>query len=136
VKPLPFELRWARVAGRSLVPPGTLAGAVDAIDLPARLEREMMLSPWEVALAMRFSLWLLWLSPIFFLARPATFGGVDDETRVALFERLFKSRLYVIRMAAMLLKLTLCTLILGDERVLAELGAYDLQQPRRIGRAS
>lgn len=137
---LPFELDWVRVITRALLPSGALGGSMAGIDTGARFEEEMRRSPWYAALALRFSLWLTWLAPLWMFRRAHAFGGLDADEQVALLERLLKHRRYPVRMALTFLKLTLCTLALGDERVLLALGAYDLGDEahtlRRLGQRS
>jgi hypothetical protein len=132
VRLLPFELDWVRTITRALLPPGAIDGSLDGIDTGPRFDREMARSPWYAALAMRASLWLTWLAPVWFLGHAQTFGTVDDEMKIDLLEKLLKHPRYQLRLAALFLKLTLCTLALGDERVLRALGAYDL--PRAAAR--
>jgi hypothetical protein len=134
VKLLPFELDMVRVVTRALVPPNALDGTTVLHDAGVVYDRELESAPWHVALALRASLWLAWLSPAWMMARPRSFGGVDEATRVLLLERLLKHRFYVVRMATALLKLTLCMAALGDPAVLRALAAYDLgdTQARRV----
>ena len=131
---LPFERDWAQALGRALVPAGALDGATDGIDLGARFAEECAISPWYAALAFRASLWLAWLSPLWMTLRPHTFGGVDAATQVALLERLLKHRVYTVRMAVFMLKLSICTLAFGDEATLAGIGAYKLTAPGQLTR--
>jgi hypothetical protein len=126
VKLLPFELDMVRVVTRALVPADALDGTTVLHDAGERYDCELATSPWHVALALRASLWMAWLSPAWMLGRPRSFGGVDEATRVLLLERLLKHRFYVVRMATSLLKLTLCMAALGDPAVLRALAAYDL----------
>jgi hypothetical protein len=126
VRLLPFELDWVRTITRALLPPHVLGGALDGLDAAPAFDRDMARSPWFAALGLRLSLWLTWLAPVWLLGHAQTFGAVDAATQIEILERLFKHSSYVVRMAAMLLKLTLCTVALGDERVLRQLGAYDL----------
>ena len=127
----PFERRWAATIARALVPPGALAGAgidLGQIDVGARYAEECAVSPWYAALAFRASLWLTWLAPLWMLGRLRTFTGVDGETRVVILERLLKHKRYVLRMAALFLKLAICGMLLGDLPTLAQLGAYRLRK--------
>ena len=126
---LPFEIDWARAIGRALVPLGALDGATDGVDIGVRYAEEQAQAPWHVGLLLRASLWLVWLAPIWLMARPRTFGSLDDAGRVLVLERLFSHRVYLVRTSGMFLKLTLCQLLLSDEATLAQLGAYDLQEP-------
>jgi hypothetical protein len=124
-----FERRWVQTIARALVPPDALDGALDGIDVGARYDEELRSSPWTAALVLRLAVWATWLSPMWLRARPQTFGGLDEAARVALLERLLKHRVYPVRMMMMVLKLTLCQLLLGDTATLAQLGAYDLPRP-------
>ena len=124
----PFERRWAATIARALVPEGALSGALDQIDVGARYAEECAVSPWYAALAFRASLWLTWLAPLWMLGRLRTFTGVDGETRVVILERLLKHQRYVLRMAALFLKLAICGMLLGDVPTLAQLGAYRLRK--------
>jgi len=134
-----FERRWAATIGHALVPPDALAGAgidLGPIDLGARYAEECAISPWYAALAFRASLWLTWLAPVWLFGRPRTFGGVDDETRVAVLERILKHRRYVVRMSALFLKLAICGMLFGDAPTLAQFGAYRLPPPVPLGKRS
>ena len=126
-----FERRWASAIGGALVPPDALAWAgidLGAIDVGARYAEECAISPWHVALAFRASLWLTWLAPLWLFGRARSFGGVDADTRVVVLERLLKHRRYMVRMAALFLKLAILGMLLGDEPTLAQLGAYKLRK--------
>ncbi|MCU1279061.1 MAG: hypothetical protein JWM53_2607 [bacterium] len=122
----PFEQRWAAVIARALVPAGALGSALDAIDVGRRYADECALSPWHAAVVFRAALWLIWLAPLWMLARPRTLGAIDDAAKVALLEKILKHRRYVVRMAGMMMKLAICSMLLGDEPTLAQLGAYRL----------
>lgn len=127
-----WETRAASTFARSLLPAGTLGGVTDGIDGGARLARQLEHSPWWSALAIRFGLWLVWLAPLASWP-PRTFGSLDEDARVALLDRLAGSPSYAVRESVMLLKLTMCFALLGDEAVLARLGAYDLGPRRALG---
>jgi hypothetical protein len=136
-----YERRWAQVIAEALLPvdavAGPLAGALDdTIDVGARYDEECARSPWHAALLLRGVLWLVWLAPVWLLRRPKSFGALPAGERVALLERILAHRRYPVRMAAMLLKLTICTVLLGDEHTLAQLGAYRLSPPAERVRRS
>ena len=120
------ERRWVAVIARALIPPGALGGNLDAIDVGGRYEEECAHSPFSAALLMRAALYLAWLAPVFVYGRLRTFGSLDAIGQASLLDRLLKSNRYAVRMAAMFLKLTICTLVLGDERTLRHIGAYRL----------
>jgi len=126
-----FERRWASAIGRALVPSDALAGSgidLGRIDVGARYAEECAISPWYAALAFRASLWLTWLAPLWLLGRAHTFAGVDGDTRVLVLERLLKHERYMVRMAALFLKLAILGMLLGDEPTLAQIGAYRLRR--------
>lgn len=126
---LPFEIDWARVIGRAFVPQGALDGALDGIDAGARYAEECATSPWHAAIVMRLSLWIVWLAPLWLMARPRLFGSLDADAQARLLERLLAHRVYLVRTSAVFLKLLLCQVLLCDESTLAQLGAYDLAPP-------
>lgn len=139
-----FEVRWAAVIGRALLPPGLLGGVVDDVELGARFAEDLAASPWEAALMTRLALWLVWLaprSPLFWRrGRFASFGALARDEQEALLERLLVSPTYLVRTAALFLKLSFCSMLLGDVRALARVGAYGLRpaatsagpEPRRL----
>jgi hypothetical protein len=134
-----FERRWVTTIAAALAPPAEAAACgleLGALDVAARYDEECARSPWYAALLMHASLWLTWLAPVWLTGRLRGFGSLDDAAQVALLERLLAHRRYTVRMAAMFLKLTLCTLLLGDTATLAQLGAYDLPRPLPRRRAS
>jgi hypothetical protein len=120
-----FEIRWADAIGRALLPPGLLGGVVDGVALGEEFGRECLEPPWYAALLLRASLWLTWFAPPWALGRARTFGGLEPAGREALLEKLLDSRIYLVRATAMFLKLSSCMLLLGDERVLRRIGAYE-----------
>ncbi|HVR63818.1 MAG TPA: hypothetical protein VMU50_18080 [Polyangia bacterium] len=122
-----FEIRWAGIIGRALLPAGIglLGGVVDDVDLGEAFSRECLQPPWYAALLLRASLWLTWFSPPLALRRLRTFGGLDPAAREALLERLLDSRPYVVRATALFLKLAACMLLFGHDRVLRRIGAYE-----------
>ena len=122
----PFEVRWAETLGRAIVPRGVLGGVVDDLEIGERYRQECRTSPWYAALLMRFSLWLTWLAPLWLERRARTFAGLSRDQQEALLDRLLTLDRHNLRLAVTLLKLTVCTLLLGDERVFRRLGAYRL----------
>ena len=122
-----FETRWADTIGRALVPRGVLGGVVDDVDLGALFRAECAEPPWYTGLLLRASLWLCWLAPLWMFIRFRTFGGLSTEDREQVLERFMKLKSYNLRLAGLFLKLTVCTLLIGDERALKQLDAYGLQ---------
>lgn len=126
-----FEKRWARVVGRALFPKGVLGGTTDDADLGAGLEEYLGLSAWWTAVVLRLALWVVWLSPPFFLRRAATFGGLSETDREECLERVLVSRSYSVRELSMLLKMGFCATALGTPAALAHVGAYRLSTKGR-----
>ncbi len=118
-----FERRWARVVGRALIPSGALPPPSDERDLGDAFAAQLALAPWWSAIVMRLSVWMVWLAP---LPRLRTFGGLAEDEREALLERLMASRLYAVRELMTLLKLATCIGAIGDLRVLTAMEAYRL----------
>lgn len=123
------ELRWAATIGRALLPAGLLGGVVDDVDLGDAFRRECLEPPWYAALLLRASLWLTWFAPLLVLRRLSTFGGLDAAARELVLERLLDSKIYLVRATAMFLKLSSCMMLLGDERVMRLIGAYEYGTP-------
>ncbi len=123
---LRFELDWAADIARTLLPRGALGGLMDDKDLPALFAADCRASPWQANLVLRLSLWLTWFSPVWMRGRAATFGGLGAPEREEQLERLFASRVHLVRLTMLYFKLMACSLLMGDERVLARLGAYQL----------
>jgi hypothetical protein len=121
-----FEVNWARLVARSIVPAETLGGVCADLDLGERFRAECAQPPWYSGLLLRFSLWLTWFSPLFMLGRFATFGGLDESDRTRVLDALLKSPRHNLRLAVTFLKLTACILALGDPRALERLDAYGL----------
>jgi hypothetical protein len=130
-----FEIRWADAIGRALLPRGLLGGVVDDVALGEEFRREALEPPWFAALLLRASLWLTWFAPPWALGRARTFGGLDEAGRVALLEKVLASRVYLVRAMATFLKLSACMLLLGDERVMRRIGAYEHGRTGAVARA-
>jgi hypothetical protein len=128
-----FEIRWAATIGRALLPPGLLGGVVDDVDLGEAYRRECAEPPWYAAFLLRFSLWLTWLAPPLVMRRFRTFGGLDPAAREAVLEKLLDSPIYVVRATATFLKLASCMLLMGNQRALRKIGAYEYGRHEETG---
>jgi hypothetical protein len=129
-----MEVRWAGVIGRALLPPGMLGGVVDQVDIGERWQDECRRSRWDGAFLCRLVLWLVWLAPLWMLRGFGTFGGLDEKARVEVLEAIFKSPRYLLRMAGLFLKLTATSVLLGDERALQQMQAYDTPRQLRVSK--
>jgi hypothetical protein len=130
-----FEGRWAEAVGRTLLPKGICQGALDHVDAAAYFDQELSSSAWYVALLLRLALWLTWWSPPFVLGRWHTFGGLSEAERAETLERLLTARLYELRMAVNMLKITFCGVMLGERQYLEQLNAYGLAEGPRLPEA-
>src|SRR5262245_2560457 len=122
-----FETRWYRVLTRALVPAGVLGGSGDHLDPGELFRDECRAGPWYSVLVIRLALWVVWFSPVFLGMGLHLFGGLDAEARAEALERLLKSPRFLVRVPLGFLKIECCTLVLGDRRVMAYLGAYGVE---------
>jgi hypothetical protein len=120
-----FERRWASEVARTFVAPGALGGAVDDVDAGALFAEDCASSPWVSVAPIRFALWLVWFWPLF--RRGRTFGALPLDGREVVLERMLDSRVALVRMVATFLKLICVSLVLGDRRALAAIGAYGMR---------
>lgn len=123
-----LETHWADQISRTLVIPGALDGVIDDSDFGAGYADECAHSPWYVGLVLRGLLWLVWFGPLVAGPRRRTFGGLDAQEREAWLDRLLSADAYLLRTGALFLKLTVCTVALGDMRALKQIGAYKLDE--------
>ncbi len=132
------ERKWADLVGRAMVPAGLFGGTADDVDLGAEFAEECAASPWYVGLLLRASLLMTWLAPVWRHGRLATFAGVGAPEREEILEELLEHPVYQLRLAAMYLKITACSVVVGRRGVLEHLGAYGLQpsQPAPAPRAA
>ena len=121
-----FELRRAAIIARTLVPRDALGGTTADVDLPRLFAADCLTSPWQANLVLRLAIWLTWLSPLWMHGHLRSFAALDEPGRVAQLEELLASRVHLIRLTMMYLKLLACSFLLGNERVLGHLGAYHL----------
>jgi hypothetical protein len=127
-----IERRFVVTIAETLLPAQPLSAStgivIEHVDVAARYDEELADSPFLPALFMHVALWLVWLAPLFVDGKLATFGGLDGGARVDLFERMLKHRAYAIRMTALFIKLSLCTMLLADVETMVALGAYDTRR--------
>ena len=119
-------MRWAEICARCILPRGALGGTTDDVDLLALFTKDSAEAPWQANLLLRLSLWLTWLSPIWMRGRLRTFGSLPAPEREELMEGLLASKIHLVRLTMLYLKLISTSLLMGNERVLSRLGAYGL----------
>jgi hypothetical protein len=118
-----FENAWAMVALSAMFPGSSETGleGIGAMDVPGFLEDVMRTRPFRAALGLRVAIWMVALSPLVVLRRAATIAGLAPPEREPVLDALLASRVYVVRMLAMLLKAFGALLYAGDDRVRARL---------------
>jgi hypothetical protein len=120
-----FERRWAGEVARSFIGPGALGGAVDDLDAGALFAEDCAAAPWISTVPIRLALWLVWFWPL--PRRRRTFGRLSNDAREQVLEAMLDSRVALVRMLVTFLKLICCSVLLGDRRALAALGAYGMR---------
>jgi hypothetical protein len=102
-----FELTWAKAAFDALFPEGSALPHGIARMAPERRLHDLLITcPWEQAMALRLSIWLLTLAPLWLLRRPVTLGGASAAERERVLARLYASSIYVVRQLAVAFKAT------------------------------
>ena len=122
-----FELRWAAAIARSIVPLGAMGGAADDLDAFALFKADCAAAPWHSVIALRLAILMTWFAPLWMRGKLRTFGSLEEPKREELLAALLTSRHHLVRMAVNYLKLLATALLLGDRRLLASMGAYDLR---------
>jgi hypothetical protein len=125
-----FEQRWAREVSRAFVGPGALGGVTADLDPGALFAEDCASVAWVSVLPIRLALWLVWWAPLFRHAH--TFGGISEEQREKLLEDLLHSNVALVRMMVTFLKLICVSLLLGNARALAQIGAYGMRPQRTL----
>ena len=123
-----WEMHWADVIGRTLIPKGVQGGVIDNVSPSERLVDEARLSPKPVAFLYRIALVMVWFAPLFVVRRLCTFGSLNEDDRVRVFEALLAAKNYEIRMIATVLKITFCASMLSERSLLLRLNAYGLAE--------
>lgn len=124
-----FELRRAALIARTFIPKGVLAGTTADLDAGPLIREDDTHSPWYSSFLLRFALWVVWLAPLWTFQCPRTFGGLSQDARADLLDRLLHHHAYAVRQSVMYLKLVSCSVLLGSVQVLAHLDAYHLGKP-------
>jgi hypothetical protein len=102
-----FELTWAKVAFDALFPEGSaLPHGIARMAPERRLHHLLLTCPWEQAMALRLSIWLLALAPLLLLRRAVTLSGASPTEREHVLARLYASSIYVVRQLAVAFKAT------------------------------
>jgi len=121
-----FEQHRAGIVGRAMMPKGAFAGLTDDRDLGSEITRQLLIMPWWSSIAVRAALWMIWYAPLWRLGRLKTFGSLSIDAQHECLETLSHANRYEIREAVKLFKLSTTMAAIGDEKVLAHIGAYDI----------
>lgn len=99
-----FEVGWAKVAFAAVLPEGTaLPHGISVLAPEKDFARAVAQAPFEQALGLRLSLWLVTFAPLALLSLH-TLGGIPADRREAALDRLLGSSLYPIRQLALAFK--------------------------------
>lgn len=123
-----WEQRWAEVIGRTVIPKGVCGGTMDSLSAGDRFADEVGGYAWYVTLLLRVGLVMLWMAPPFVLGRWCTLGGLAQADREQVIEKLLSHPNYTLRMLATVVKITVCTVLLGEPSLMVHLNAYGLAE--------
>jgi hypothetical protein len=93
-----FERTWVTAAFDAIFPSGTsLPHGITQMN-PARFFSETIaVSPFEQAIGLRLTLWIVALAPLFLLRRPKTIASIQSTERKKVLELLLTSHIYAVR---------------------------------------
>lgn len=103
----PFELAWTDAAFDAIYPepPGSALPHGVLSMHPARFFDGVLASiPFEQALGLRVTLWMIALAPLFTIRRLGTIASIGPDERARVLERLLTSSNYFVRQLAMSFK--------------------------------
>jgi len=129
-----FERRWVGVVLASFAPaegPGLAPRPHEAVDYFAAFETLRTRSTRIAGLGLRAALWLVVLSPWWLGRSLSVLTGLPQAARLTLLAELLEHRVFAVREAVFLLKLTACLALLGHADVRARSG-YDGRSPRAL----
>jgi hypothetical protein len=93
-----FELAWAHAAYDAILPEGSaLPHGLVKVEPERLLADAIARSPFEQALGLRLTVWMIALAPLWLLRRPKTIGSLEPDERQRVLERLLASRIYAVR---------------------------------------
>lgn len=137
MKLLATEQYKAGVIARAIMPAEAFGGLTAKQDFGPAIAKNLLVTPWWAAIAVRAALWVVWFAPMWRTFSPHTFGGLSLEKQQGVLDLLARSNNYALREMVLLIKMNVCLPALGNTEVLTYLGAYDLKggpvQLRRSG---
>ncbi len=126
---LGFERRWIAVTLASFAPPGGegLSPEPGEIDWVDAADTMISRSTFGARVGYRVALWLVALSPMWFLSRAIPFGSLPITERSEILAELLRHRHLVVRGLALMLKLT-ATLAMFRSPTLRSRSNYDRRE--------
>lgn len=100
----PFEMSWTDAMFGAIYPEPRDLRAGRAPHAAHFFDDLLFEIPFEPSFGLRVALWVAALSPLFTLARFATFSSLSLRDRQRAFDKLLSSRIYVVRQLAISLK--------------------------------
>ena len=113
----PIERRWARSMFETIFPGpprGELPVGIGDLELDRFLDQTFAVIPFESAVGLRVTIWIVALSPLFVIGRLRTLEGLAAEERERVLTRLLASRVYFVRQLVLALKAIGSLLYCGD----------------------
>jgi hypothetical protein len=123
------ERRWARALLAGFTPPSDtgLTPLPDEVDYEGTLQRMLRGSRPAARFALRASIWLAALAPLWLWGRMVSVAKLPLTRRAALLSELLRHRSFVVRELTLMLKLAAAMALMGTESVRARSG-YDAVQ--------
>jgi hypothetical protein len=128
----PIERRWARSMFETIFPGpprGELPVGIGDLELDRFLDQTFAVIPFESAMGLRVTIWIVALSPLFVIGRLRTLDGLAADERERVLTTLLASRLYFVRQLVLALKAIGSLLYCGDRalrrQILGGAGAHE-----------
>lgn len=122
-----FEKRWLREIFETVIPSGgsrQLPEGAGDVPIDGFVDDLMAHAPQQFRIGLRACTWLVMLSPLFVIGRPATFLALEEADRMRVLERFRDSDVYLLREMPLLFKTIGCLGFCGVPRVQARLGIF------------
>ena len=107
-----FELGWTAKMMDTVIPPGVeekfpqCASETGAVRV---LEEMVQYTPFITAFGLRATIWLIELfGPLVFGGRLRRFSKLDPASREQTLDKMYKSKIYLVRQLVLLIKMTAC----------------------------
>jgi hypothetical protein len=114
------ERRWAHAVFDAVFPGperGALPLGIESMDLDGFLDQTLATVPFEAAIGLRLSLWVMALAPLFILRKLATIASLSPDERMRVLAAINASPVYALRSTVMMVKAIGALFYCGDRRV-------------------